>query len=40
MNFKNSMKKTLALMGAASLTSYNGRTYQEIAKSALDEDAR
>ncbi|OZG59129.1 MULTISPECIES: hypothetical protein [Bifidobacterium] len=40
MSFKNSMKKTLALMGAASLTAYNGRTYQQIAESALSDDER
>ncbi|WP_263863965.1 MULTISPECIES: hypothetical protein [Bifidobacterium] len=40
MGFKNSMKKTFALMGAASLTAYNGRTYQQIADSVLEEDAR
>ncbi|WP_274607444.1 hypothetical protein [Bifidobacterium pluvialisilvae] len=40
MNFKSSMKKTFALMGAASLTAYNGRTYQQIAETVLDEDAR
>ncbi|OXN00827.1 MULTISPECIES: hypothetical protein [Bifidobacterium] len=40
MSFKDSMKKTMALMGAASLTAYNGRTYQQIAESAMSNDER